>query len=36
MKRVFSLMALAIVLLSLTATAQVPRTSLVELHSATW
>ncbi len=36
MKRLFTILALATLLLSIQATAQVPRTALVELHSATW
>ncbi len=36
MKRLITLMALASLLVSLQATAQVPRTALVELGSATW
>ena len=36
MKRLLTLLALATMLLSIQATAQVPRTALVELGSATW
>ena len=36
MKRLFTLVVLATMLVSLHATAQVPRTALVELGSATW
>jgi len=36
MKRLFTFVAMATLLVSLHATAQVPRTSLVELGSATW
>lgn len=36
MKRLITLLALAIMLVSLQATAQVPRTSIAELGSATW
>ncbi len=36
MKRLLMLLALATLLLSVQATAQVPRTAIVELGSATW
>ena len=36
MKRLFTLVVLATLIMSLSATAQVPRTALVELGSATW
>ena len=36
MKRLFTLVVLATLLMSLPAFAQVPRTALVELGSATW
>ena len=36
MKRLFTLVVLATLLVSLSAIAQVPRTALVELGSATW
>ena len=36
MKRLFTLLVLATMLMSLPALAQVPRTSIVELGSATW
>jgi len=36
MKRLFTLMAMAVLLVSATAQAQVPRTVLAELGAATW
>ena len=36
MKRLITLLAMATLLISITATAQVPRTPLVEMGSATW
>lgn len=36
MKRLFSLFALIALLVSIQATAQVPRTPLIEMGSATW
>ena len=36
MKRLFTLLALTALLVSVQATAQVPRTSIVEMGSATW
>jgi hypothetical protein len=36
MKRLITLLALAMMLVSLQATAQVPRTALAELGTATW